>query len=157
MMSSRCRNIDPGVIIYLLEEKKMSIKQVKKLLYEESGLKGVSGFNGDMAELEKSNKPQAKLAIELFCYQAAKQLARLIPALGGLDILVFTGGIGENSDLIRRKICQQFSWLGLKLSNNNSLGKISTSDSKIEVYVIAADEELVMVKQSYDLVKSTMS
>ncbi len=154
MMATRCGNIDPGAVLYLLEEKKMSVNQVKKLLYEESGLKGVSGISGDVEKLQKSKTAKAKLAIELFCYQAAKQLASLIPALGGFDVLVFTGGVGENSALIRYKICQQFSWLGLKLSDKNSIGKISSNDSKIEVYVIATNEELVIAKQSYGLIKS---
>lgn len=150
MMASRSGSIDPGVILYLLEEKNMSAKEISNLLYQESGLKGVSGFSSDMHELLQSTKIEAKKAVELFCYKAAKQISSLIPAINGLDVLVFTAGIGENSPEIRKNICDHLSWLGLKLDekdNKNNQNKISAKDSKIEIYVIKTNEEKIIAKQ----------
>jgi len=111
MMGTRCGALDAGVVLYLLDHKKMSVGEVRKLLYKNSGLLGVSGISAEMRDLLTSEKPEAKTAIELFCYLAAKQIASLIPAIGGLDALVFTGGIGEHAKNIREKICEHLSWL----------------------------------------------
>jgi acetate kinase len=104
MMGTRCGTLDAGVLLYLLTEKNMSVVEVSDLLYHESGLKGVSAISGDMQELLASNTPAAHEAVELYCTLAAKEIAGMLPVLGGLDALVFTGGIGENSPVIREKI-----------------------------------------------------
>lgn len=150
IMGTRCGNIDPGVILYLLEEKNMSVKEVTNLLYKESGLKGLSGISHDMRDLLESNEDKAKKAVEMFCYQAAKQLAGLIPALGGLDAIVFTAGIGEGSAVIRKNICDRLKWLDVKLNekaNDANQFIISTDNSKIDVFVMPTNEEKIMVEQ----------
>jgi len=111
MMGSRCGALDAGVVLYLMEHKKMSVGELENLLYKKSGLLGVSGISAEMSDLLASDLPQAKTAIELFCYNAAKQIAGLIPAIGGLDALVFTGGIGEHAGLVRDKICAHLAWV----------------------------------------------
>lgn len=112
MMGTRSGAIDPGVLLYLMEAKGMSARDVGKLLYKDSGLLGVSGISGDMRELEASSAPEANEAIELFCYRAACELGKLVMVLGGLDALVFTGGIGENSERVRAGILAYTPWLG---------------------------------------------
>lgn len=157
IMGTRCGNIDPGVILYLLEEKNMSVKEITNLLYKESGLKGVSGISHDMRDLLESNEDKAKEAINLFCYHAAKQLAGLIPALGGLDAIVFTAGIGEGSGVIRENICNRLGWLGIALSPENNAKNetcISKDDSQIEVYVIPTNEELIMASVTMKIIGS---
>ncbi len=129
MMGTRCGALDAGVILYLLQQQKMDVDEVAKLLYKNSGLLGVSAISADMRELLLSDKPQAKEAIELYCYIAAKQLSGLLPAIGGIDALVFTGGIGEHAEIIRSKICSYIDWLG-----------------EFPVYVIPTDEEIVIAK-----------
>lgn len=149
MMGTRCGSIDPGVILHLIKEKKMSVDEVYKLLYHESGLKGFSGISHDMKVLEKSKSKEAKAAIDLFCYLAAKNLAGLIPAINGLDILVFSAGIGENSWLVRENICKRLAWCGVLLdkdSNRNNKTKISAKNSKIDVYIIPTNEEKMIAK-----------
>lgn len=149
MMGTRCGTLDPGVVLYLMEEKGMSVKDVTNLLYKESGLKGVSGVTHDMQTLLESEMPHAKEAIELFCYQAARQLAGLIPALGGLDVLVFTAGIGEHTAAIRKGICDYLGWLGLEIdekANSKNAPAIHADKSCIEVLVIATDEERMMAQ-----------
>lgn len=127
MMGTRCGAIDPGVVIHLLKEFDMKIEEVDRLLYLESGLQGVSGLGSDIRTLIGSDTPQAKLAVELYCYLAAKQMAALLPALGGLDVLIFTGGVGENQPPIRDKIVSHLRWIG-----------------DFPVHVIPADEESVI-------------
>lgn len=129
MMGTRCGALDAGVLLYLLQEKNMTAETLSNLLYHHSGLKGVSGISGDMQVLLESEAHEAKIAIELFCSMAAKEIAALIPALGGLDALIFTGGIGENVAPVRDKIVDLLSWLG-----------------DLPVYVIPTNEELVMAE-----------
>ena len=129
MMSTRCGALDPGVILYLLAEKKMSAADVSCLLYKESGLKGVSGLSGDMPVLLASDLPAAWEAVELYCSLAAKQIASLLPTLGGMDALVFTGGIGEHIAPVRDRITGLLRWIG-----------------DFPVYVIADNEEQVIAK-----------
>jgi acetate kinase len=154
IMGTRCGNLDPGVLLYLMEEKGMPLHEVTDLLYKKSGLKGVSMMTHDMSELVKSIKQEAQQAVDLFCYQAAKQLAGLIPDLGGLDAIVFTAGIGENSCVIRQKICGHLAWLGLELDegkNDTHKLEISTNSSKVDVYVIATDEEKIIAQQTHEI------
>ena len=154
VMGTRCGDIDPGVILYLLNEKGFTSEQVSDLLYKESGLKGVSGISFDMRELLESNDEKAREAIELFCYQAAKQLAGLIPSMGGLDAIVFTAGIGEHVPLVRSKICGYLSWLGIELdapANDSNEAVISSKNSGIDVLVVTTNEEFVVAKLTKDL------
>lgn len=151
IMGTRCGSLDPGVLLYLLQEKNMSVQELSDLLYKKSGLKGVSGLSHDMRELISSNLPEAKTAIELYCNQAAKELAGLVTVLGGLDLIVFTAGVGEKQPYIREKICSKLSHLGLEISKDaNCLNKpkISTESSTIEVLVMATDEEKVIARHT---------
>jgi acetate kinase len=129
MMGTRCGTIDAGVLLYLLQEKNMTPKDLSDLLYHQSGLKGISGISGNMQELLASQEPMAHQAVTLFCMMAAKEIAGLIPTLGGLDALIFTGGIGENAPQIRDKIVALLHWLG-----------------DIKVDTIPTNEELAMAQ-----------
>jgi acetate kinase len=147
MMGNRCGSIDPGVLLYLIEEKAMSLPDLNQLLYHDSGLLGVSGLSPDMAVLEASPAAEAAEAIELFCYRAAGTIAELAVAIGGLDALVFTAGIGENSARVRQQICAQLSWMGVDLdaeANANNATLMSTPESKVAVLMIPTDEESVI-------------
>jgi acetate kinase len=147
MMGRRCGALDPGVVLYLMQEKGMSADEVAELLYKQSGLLGVSELSNDMQVLQASDSPHAKEAIALFCYRAASSLAGLLPAIGGLDALVFTAGIGENSALVRKLICEQLAWLGIVLddaANEASQSTISAASSKLRVLVIPTNEERVV-------------
>jgi acetate kinase len=155
MMGTRTGHLDPGVVLYLLEELKLTVKQTVHLLYSESGLLGVSGISGDVRELTESQEPNAEEAIELFCYRAAQEIAALIIPLNGIDALVFTAGIGEHSYIVRKKICQWFEWMGLSLNeqaNKNDAAIISDKDSKIVVAVIPTNEELMIVNHTMRLI-----
>ena len=111
-MSSRCGSLDPGVVLYLLDELNMSANDISDLLYKKSGLLGVSGVSSDMRELLVSDLPAARFAIDLFVYRVAREVGSLAAAMGGVDALVFTAGIGENSPEIREKVCAACEWLG---------------------------------------------
>jgi acetate kinase len=151
VMGSRCGSIDPGVILYMLEEKKMSANEIANMLYNQSGLLGVSGLSDDMRELEASSDPHAQEAIELFVYRAAREIGSLVSALGGLDVLVFTAGIGEHSANIREQICDRSSWLGIELdkSANAKHGpKISKPNSKVDVFALKTDEEFMIARSA---------
>lgn len=137
MMGTRSGAIDPGVLLYLMEMKGMSAREVGRLLYKESGLLGVSGISGDMRELEASTAPEAAEAIELFCYRAASELGRLVMLLGGLDMLVFTGGIGEHSARVRDGILAYTGWL-----------------EGCEVRVIPTDEEAMIAEHTAVMLSS---
>jgi acetate kinase len=146
MMATRCGALDPGVILYL-GRKGLSFPEVETMLYEASGLFGVSGISGDMRALLASGDPRAREAIELFVYRIATEAGALVSALGGLDGLVFTAGIGENAPAIRELVCHRLAWLGLRIdaqanASGNSL--ISAPGSRVEVRVVPADEEAVI-------------
>lgn len=149
MMGSRSGSIDPGVVLYLLEERNYSIADVHALLFDQSGLLGVSGISADIRQLEKSDDPQAQLAIDFFCYRTAAEIGKLLPALGGIDSLVFTAGIGQHSALVREKTCAYLSWLGFTLdreANQQHQSVISTPNSQVSVHVIPTDEELMLAQ-----------
>ena len=114
-MGTRCGNLDPGVVLYLVDELKMDARAIEKLLYQQSGLLGVSGLSSDMRTLLASDEPQAKFAVELFVYRIGRELGSLAAAMGGLDTLVFTAGIGEHAAPIRERVCQAAAWLGVEL------------------------------------------
>lgn len=136
MMDTRCGALDPGVVLYLLQEKKMSAAELSDMLYHKSGLKGVSGISGEMKELLKDKSLASTQAVDLYCRIAAKQIASLLPALEGLDALVFTGGIGENAAIVRESITSQLNWVG-----------------DFQTFVIPTDEELVIARAYRQMVK----
>ena len=147
VMGTRCGTIDPGVLFYLMHERKMSSTAVEDLLYRQSGLLGVSGISNDMRALLDSSDPRAAEAIAQFVYSAALETGALAAALEGLDALVFTGGIGEHAVDVRAKICEKLHWLGLELdpaANTANALRISTAASRVAVCVIPTDEEAVI-------------
>jgi acetate kinase len=147
MMGQRCGAIDPGVLLYLAQQKGMEIAAIEHLLYQESGLLGVSGISNDMRVLQDSAAPEAAEAIDLFCLRAAQEMAALCAVIGGLDALVFTAGIGEKSALVREKITARLAWLGIALdpaANAKDATRISGEASTVEVLVIPTNEELVI-------------
>ena len=153
-MGTRPGQIDPGVLLYLIDQKGMSAKDVQDLLYRDSGLKGLSGISNDMRELDGSPAPGAKLAIEYFVYRIALNAGMLAAALNGLDGFVFTAGIGENSATIRARVVEKLAWLGVKCdaaANKSGRPLISDSQSKVAVYVIGTDEELMIARHTVSL------
>ena len=144
VMGTRCGALDPGVVLHLLHDRGMTLEAVTSLLYEQSGLRGVSGVSGDMQALLQSDDPRAAEAIDLFVYRAAREIGSLAAALGGLDTLVFTAGIGENAPQIRARIAAACSWLGVALDpGRNAVGGqvLSAAGSAVEVLLIPTDEE----------------
>ncbi len=154
MMGTRCGNIDPGVILHLMETKGFSVKDMTRILYKESGLQGVSGISQDMRTLLASDKPEAAEAVELFCYRIARELGSLVAAAGGIDALVFTGGIGEHAAEVRRRVCLQSEWLGLRLNPEANARHdivISAANSPVDVLVIPTNEEWMMAHHAQTL------
>lgn len=156
MMGTRTGNIDPGVLLYLMDRHGYGAKELTQLLYKESGLLGVSGISQDMRTLEASDAPEAAQAIELFCYRAAREIGSLMMAAGGLDALVFTGGIGENSNTVRSKVVAYLGWMGASLDAvaNNQRGRalrIEAEDSKVAVAVIPTNEEWMIAHHTANL------
>jgi len=155
LMSTRCGSLDPGVVIHLLQNREMSVEGLSRLLYDQSGLLGVSGISGDMQSLLEADDPNAAEAIDLFVYRAGREIGSLAAAAGGLDTLVFTAGIGENSPLIRERICSAAGWLGVEIdSGRNRRGEecISASGSAVDVLVIPTDEERAVAEQVLSIV-----
>jgi acetate kinase len=149
MMGTRAGSLDPGVIVHLVDALGMSARDVERLLYHESGLKGVSGVSSDMRTLLASPDPRAAFAVELFCYRACREIGSLAAALGGLDALVFTGGIGENAAPVRESIVRASAWLGFALDDaaNAANGpRITTLAARAAAYVIATNEELMIAR-----------
>jgi acetate kinase len=154
-MGTRPGQIDPGVVLYLVAEKGMSAGEVQDLLYRECGLKGLSGISNDVRDLEKSPDPRAAFAIDYFVYRVALNAGMLAAALGGLDAFVFTAGIGENSPTMRARIADKLAWLGVALPPAADAAPrplISRPDSRIAVYVIPTDEELMIARHTLALV-----
>jgi acetate kinase len=150
-MGTRCGSIDPGVILYLMDERKMDARAIEKLIYNQSGLLGVSGISSDMRALLESDDPRARLAIDLYCYRIRRELGSLAAALGGLDAIVFTAGIGENSAAIRERVCRDASWLGVELdaaANAKGGPRISTAGSRVAAWVIPTNEELMIARHT---------
>jgi acetate kinase len=155
MMGTRCGAIDPGVLLHLLEFHHLDAAGLTKLLYKESGLLGVSGVSQDMRALLDSAAPEAAEAVELFCYRIARELGSLAAALGGLDALVFTAGIGEHAAPVREQVCRQAEWLGVKLdaeANARHAACISTEGSKVDVLVLPTNEEWMIAQHAAALV-----
>jgi len=150
-MGTRPGSIDPGVVLHLFQGLNLSAKEVETLLYKKSGLLGISGISNDMRDLLGRSEPAAQLAVDYFVYSAAKQIGALTAALGGIDGLVFTAGIGENSPEIRKRICDSSAWLGIELdetANTKPLTNISTPRSKPSVWVIPTNEELMIARHT---------
>ena len=154
MMGTRCGNLDPGVVLHLMGALGMSVEAVEKLLYAQSGLLGVSGISGDMRTVEASQTPEARQAIDLYAHRIKQELGSMAASLGGLDALVFTAGIGENSASIRQRVCQDAAWLGVVLDEAANqaaeLGArcISTAGSRVAVWVIPTNEELMIARHT---------
>ncbi len=151
MMGTRTGSLDPGVVLYLMDEFGMDARAIERVLYHESGLLGVSGVSSDMRTLLASGDAAAAFAVDLFCYRASRELGSLAAALGGLDALVFTGGIGEHAVPVREKIVAASEWLGLELdpaANAANRQRITTADSDVPAYVIPTNEELMIARQT---------
>jgi acetate kinase len=154
VMGTRVGAIDPGVLLYLMESKGMGAKEITKLLYKESGLVGVSGISQDMRTLLASDKPEAHQALDLFCYRIARELGSMAAAAGGLDALVFTGGIGEHAAEIRRRVALLSTWLGITLdpeANARHDIRISAPTSNVDVLVIPTNEEWMIAHHTQTL------
>ena len=149
MMGRRCGRLDPGVLLYLLQSGGYDADRLADLLYNKCGLLGVSGLSDDVRTLEASDDPRAREALDLFAYRAAGEIGALAAALGGLDVLVFSGGIGENSSRVRADICARSAWLGIVMdsaANQANETVISAAPSPVAVYVIPTDEERVIAE-----------
>jgi acetate kinase len=150
-MGTRSGTLDPGVILYLLQHEGMDAQAIEHLIYERSGLLGVSGLSGDMRTLLASTLPAAKEAVDLFVYRIGRELGSLAAALGGLDAIVFTAGIGEHAAEIRARVCEGAHWLGITLDTQaNAMGarRISTADSKASAFVIPTNENLMIARHT---------
>jgi len=154
-MGTRCGAVDPGVMLYLMDELKMDARAIEKLIYQQSGLLGVSGVSSDMRGLLESPDPRARLAVDLFVYRIGRELGSLSAAIGGLDALVFTGGIGEHAVMIRERVCREASWLGIELdlaANNAGGPRISKEGSPASAWTIPTNEELMIARHTRRLI-----
>jgi acetate kinase len=150
-MGTRTGTMDAGVVLYLLQQKGMSAKDIENLLYKKSGLLGVSGISNDMRVLLESPDPHAAEAVDLFVYRILRELGSLAAAMGGLDAVVFTAGIGERSAPVREKVCEKAAWLGVELdkaANAKNAQVITTGASRVPVFVIPTDEEMMIAKHT---------
>jgi acetate kinase len=151
MMGTRCGNLDPGVVVYLADEMHLDTADITKLLYQESGLLGVSEISSDMRTLENSADPRAAAAIDLFVHRIVRDLGSVAAALGGMDALVFTAGIGEHSAMVRARVCEAVAWLGIELdaqANQVHTPRISNKDSRVSAWIIPTNEELMLAQHA---------
>jgi acetate kinase len=158
VMSTRSGDLDPGVLIYLLEEKGLHPAALNELINHQAGLLGVSGISSDMRDLldKENSEMHAREAVDLFCYQASKHLGALTAVLGGLDTLIFTAGIGENSPIVRQRICQNLAFLGVLVDdkqNNSNAPIISPAGAPVTVRVMKTDEDLMMARHTYNVLQ----
>jgi acetate kinase len=162
MMGTRTGNLDPGVLLYLIENHGMDVKSLTNLLYKQSGLLGVSGISQDMRALLAAEAPEAREAVDLFCYRIVREIGSLAAALGGLDALIFTGGIGEHAAPVRAQVCATLGWMGLEFDaaannndNNNDKAtnntRISTATSRVAACVIPTNEEWMIARHTAEL------
>jgi acetate kinase len=155
LMGTRPGELDPGLILWLMQAKGMSLEEVETMLYHDCGLKGVSGISADMRDLLGNNDPRAKQAVELFVYRICWELGALTAVAGGLDDLVFTAGIGENAASVREAVCRRCGWLGIELdqrANARNADRISSASSPVSVWVIPTDEESMIATHTLALV-----
>jgi len=153
-MGTRSGALDPGVLLYLMDERKMDARAIEALIYQKSGLLGVSGVSSDMRVLLDSPEPRAALAVDLFVHRISRELGSLAAALQGLDAIVFTGGIGEHAAPIREAVCRSAAWLGITLdaeANADDGPRISTAGSRTTAWVIPTNEELMIARHTRDL------
>ena len=154
MMGTRCGALDPGVLLYLIEEGGLDAKRIEELLYRRSGLLGVSGISSDMRTLRKSAAPEAREAIDLFVYRIVREIGSMVAALGGIDALIFTAGIGEHDPLTRAEVAAACGWLGLELDaarNAHGEGRISTDGARVSAWVVPTDEERMIARSTNTL------
>jgi acetate kinase len=150
-MGTRPGALDPGIVLYLFQKLGLSVKQVEDVLYKKSGLLGISGISNDMRDLLGRDDPAARLAVDYFVYRAAKEIGALAAVLGGLDALVFTAGIGENSAEIRKRVCEASEWFGIELDEKANAGKgprISKAGCRVSAWVIPTNEELMIARHT---------
>ncbi len=155
MMGTRGGSLDPGVVLYLMDELAMDARTIETLLYRESGLLGVSGISSDMRTLLASDLPDARLAVDLFAYRFRRELGSMVAAIDGLDALVFTGGIGENAAPIRERICRDAAWLGVEVdeaSNASGGPRISVEGARVSAWVIPTNEERMIARHTREVV-----
>jgi acetate kinase len=148
-MGTRCGQLDPGVLLYLMDQKGLTAAQISDILYRQSGLLGLSGLSNDMRTLEAANAPEAAEAIDYFVFRCQREVGAMAAALGGIDALVFCGGIGENSRLIRARICERLGWMGIEIDHarNAANDRVVSSDlARTTVMVIPTNEELVIAR-----------
>ena len=156
-MGTRCGELDPGVVLHLLQHRRMSTAAVEDLLYRQSGILGLSGISSDFRDLLASEDQRARFAVDVFCYQTVRHIGSLAAALGGLDGIVFTAGVGENAAPVRAAVCAGCCWLGLELddaANSRHGPRISAPDSRVAAYVIATDENLMIARHTRALVQA---
>jgi acetate kinase len=154
-MGTRCGSLDPGVMLYLMAQRGMDARRIEALLYERSGLLGVSGLSSDMRTLLASYSPRARLAVDLFVYRIGREIGSLAAALGGLDALVFSGGIGENAAPVRERVCRDAAWLGVTLdaqANERGGPCIAAPGSTVRAWVVPTNEELLIAQHTQRLV-----
>ena len=154
VMGTRCGGLDPGVLLYMLQEAGLTAKALEDMLYHQSGLLGVSGLSSDMRVLLDSASPQAKAAVDLFVYRLARELGGLVASIEGLDVLVFTAGIGEHAPAIRQQVCDRLAWLGVSLdpvANQANAVRINAADSRVSVWVIPTDEDRMLARHAVAL------
>jgi acetate kinase len=152
-MGTRCGRLDPGVVLYLLTAKGYDVSEVERLLYQRAGLRGLSGLSADVRDLLASRSAQARLALDYFVYHVGREIAALAATMGGLDALVLTGGIGENSPVMRERICASAAWLGITLdaaANENGGPCISTPGSAVSAWVVPTDEERMIAEHTVE-------
>lgn len=155
-MGTRCGTIDPGVVLHMMQTLKMDADEIEAVLYKRSGLLGVSGLSSDMRALLESDDPRARFAVELFVYRIGREIGSLAAALGGLDALVFTAGIGEHAAPVRAAVCEKAAWLGVELdlaANDAGGPRISTETSRVAAWVIPTNEELMIARHTLNLVR----
>ena len=156
-MGARPGQLDAGIVLYLVAEKGMSAKEIERLFYHDSGLKGLSGISNDVRDLLASSDPRAKRALDYFVYRIALFTGMLAAAMGGIDGFVFTAGIGENAPVIREAVAQRLTWLGLELdpeANAKGTGRISAKGSRVACYVIPTDEELMIARHTLRVLRA---
>ncbi|HAM52627.1 MAG TPA: acetate kinase, partial [Nitrospiraceae bacterium] len=150
-MGTRSGALDPGIMLYLMDARGMDAQAIEKLIYTQSGLLGISGISSDMRTLLSSKEPRAELAIDLFAYRIRREMGSLIAALGGVDAIVFTGGIGENAEQIRERVCRDLAWLGVEVDVDANARRgpcISTAGSRVKAWVIRTNEELMIARHT---------
>jgi acetate kinase len=157
-MGTRSGQIDPGVVLYLMEQEGMSPQAISELLYKKSGLLGMSGLSNDMRVLAASDDPHAAEAIDYFVFRVQREIGAMAAALGGIDALIFCGGIGENAQSIRDRVCGRLAWMGIELDHRQNTANalvISSVLSRIQVMVVPTNEELVIARAARALIAQT--